>query len=133
MLEARIEELTAAVIALTKAIGGMQAPAGLTGKSAIQQVEEEVKAEAPNAGTKSPPTTDTSQTSSGESAPVNYDDVKRATNAVSAKHGVEKTKAALSRFGVTSAKALTEAQWPEYVTYMAKVTAGELDPEASHE
>jgi hypothetical protein len=95
--------------------------------------EEEIKAEAPNVEMKSPPTTDTSQSSFVESVPVNYDDVKRATNAVSAKHGVEKTKSALSRFGVASAKALTEAQWPEYVDYMAKVAAGELDPEASHE
>lgn len=70
----------------------------------------------------------------GSSSPaVTYDDVKRATNDVSAKYGVTKTKAALSRFGVASAKALAETQWGNYVSYMARVASGMVDPEASHE
>ena len=133
MLEQKIELLTAAVEALTKAIGGMQAPGPATNKEARQAemvAEIAVKAEVPNE--KSQTISDTSQSSAPESEPVTYDDVKRATNAVS-KISRDKAIAGLQRFGVASATKLTEAQWSEYVAYMTRVAAGEIDPEASHE
>jgi len=88
--------------------------------------------EVPNEKPKSEPTASTSQPSSSESAPVTYDDVKRATNAVS-KISRDKAVAGLARFGVWSATKLTEQQWPGYVAYMTRVAAGELDPESAHE
>ena len=141
MLETRIAELTAAVEALTKAIGGMPA----SGAVEVAEVEVEVEgtrdgmshaeyqnARLPKESTKSPATSNTSQDSAPESKPVTYDDVKRATNAVS-KISREKAIAGLARFGVQSATKLTEGQWSGYVDYMTKVAAGEIDPEASHE
>jgi hypothetical protein len=77
-------------------------------------------------------TTNTSPPSSSESAPVTYDDVKRATNAVS-KISRDKAVAGLARFGVASATKLAEDRWREYVAYMTRVAAGELDPESAHE
>jgi hypothetical protein len=125
---------------LSEAIGGMQAPAPTTHVSreelaaaydgAVKAVT--ALAEVPNEKPKSETTSSTSQASSPESAPVTYDDVKRATNAVS-KINREKAIAGLARFGVTGAMKLTEQQWPEYIAYMTQVAAGEIDPEASHE
>ena len=86
----------------------------------------------PNDKPKSQPTPDTSPASSNESASVTYDDVKRITIKVS-EVSRDKAKAALSRFGVASAKALKEEQWPEYVKYMTRVANGEVNPEASHD
>ena len=77
-------------------------------------------------------TTDTSPPSSNESRTVTYDDVKNVTIAVS-KIDKAKAVAGLARFGVTTAKALNETQWLDYVVYMEKVQSGKLDPEASHE
>lgn len=155
MLETRIEELTAAVVALTKAIQGMpttevklypNGPAdGQTEKSVNKSAAtekatsseavntarktDEVPNDKPQGTQKSKPISDTSKPSSPESQPVGYDDVKKATNAVSAKLGREKAVAGLARFGVQSAMKLTEEQWPEYVAYMTRVAAGEIDPE----
>jgi hypothetical protein len=137
MLEQDIQELTAAVKALIAAIGGMQAPGPIVTKEVKEDMTaHDIKvAEDPNVEpepTKSEDTLGTSQTSAPESRPVSYDDVKRATNAVS-KISREKAIAGLARFGVSSATKLTEQQWPGYVDYMTKVAAGEIDPEASHE
>lgn len=135
MLETKIAELTAAVDALRKVIGNMQAPGPVVAK----EVEGDMAAhtirpsdEVPNEKQKSENTSSTSQTSAPESKPVTYDDVKRATNAVS-EISREKAIAGLARFGVSSATKLTEQQWPGYVDYMTKVANGEIDPEASHE
>jgi len=145
MLEQKIEELTAAVVALTQALKASSVPDKQTKKSeAAQSIAGEqdkpksdtatnsvaASAEVPNG--KSQTTSDTSQSSAPESEPVTYDDVKRATNAVS-KIKRSKAIAGLARFGVESATKLAEAQWPEYVAYMTRVAAGEVDPEASHE
>jgi hypothetical protein len=134
MLEQKIELLTAAVVALTKAIGGMQVQGPIVTKEVKgDMTAHDIKvAEVPNEKPKSEDTSGTSQTSAPESKPVSYDDVKRATNAVS-KISREKAIAGLARFGVSSATKLTEQQWPGYVDYMTKVAAGEIDPEASHE
>jgi hypothetical protein len=135
MLEQKIELLTAAVEALIKVIGGIQVPGPdsilheLKGAPVTNKAPKE---EASNETKKSEDTSSTSQTSAPESKPVSYDDVKRATNAVS-KISREKAIAGLARFGVSSATKLTEQQWPGYVDYMTKVAAGEIDPEASHE
>lgn len=119
---------------LSEAIGGTQAP-GSANTSLPPEVVAELKAakeEVPNDKPKSETTSSTSQASSPGSAPVTYDDVKRATNAVS-KISRDKAIAGLARFGVQSATKLAEGQWPGYVDYMTKVAAGEIDPEASHE
>src|SRR5258705_8262875 len=83
--------------------------------------------ELPNGEPKSKPATDTSETSSQASGPaVSYEAVKQVTIAVS-KIDKAKAVAGLARFGVTTAKALNEDQWPAYVAYMQKVAAGEVD------
>lgn len=157
MLEQRIEELIAAVKSLTKAMEGrpmivtpaphlnpgMGAPYGaldpgfghapFTADPTAHHTPDQVAAgiKTPNEKPKSEDTTNTSQTSSPELPAATYDDVKRATNAVS-KISREKAIAGLARFGVQSATKLAETQWAEYVAYMGKVAAGEIDPEASH-
>jgi len=95
-------------------------------------IGDSVKVEGPNEPEKSSPITDTSPTSSVESQAVTYDDVKAVTIAVSK---IDKAKAVtgLARFGAKNAKELQEKQWPDYVVYMKKVAAGEIDPESSHE
>lgn len=140
MLEVRIEELTKAIRDLIDVIHNQRAltyqdavkplPSGSPERTAENIQREIDEAKAPNASTKSEPTPDTSPTSLTESKPVTYEDVKRITIAVSAKDK-PKAVAALARFGVTSAKGLKEGQWGEYVAYMQKVAAGEVDPEAS--
>lgn len=133
MLEQRIEELVAAVKSLTQAMKSHSAavnaynapyPAPFTG-------DNEGNNDIPNEMQKSEDTTNTSQTSSLELPAATYDDVKRATNAVS-KISREKAIAGLARFGVQSATKLAETQWAEYVAYMGKVAVGEIDPETSH-
>ena len=136
MLEVRIEELTKAVRDLTEVLKNRPpAPSPLVIKDATQMCSAGASPVLtvnglPNALPKSEPTPGTSQASSTESDPVTYEDVKRITIAVGAKDK-PKAVAALARFGVTSAKGLKEDQWGEYVSYMEKVVAGEVDPEAS--
>ena len=150
-LEAKIELLTAAVVELTRALTEDKQPQevkiypngpadGQTAKSADKSAATETvtssepatteKAEAPNEN--SSPTTDTSPPSSTESPAVSYDDVKAVTIAVS-KIDKAKAVAGLARFGAKNAKELTEEQWSDYVAYMKRVGAGEIDPESSHE
>jgi hypothetical protein len=153
MLEQKIEELILAVKALTKAIGSTYEPVErpkvtaaevsaerdanggtmMAAKERVLKAKEEVPNVIAEEAKKSQTTSSTSQTSSPESAPVTYDDVKKATNAVSGKFGRDAALAGLQRFGVTGAMKLTEAQWPEYVAYMTRVATGEIEPEASHE
>ena len=134
MLETKIELLTAAVIELTRVMREQTMLVELPASQAKEVLKEvAVKVEnLPNDKPKSPPTPATSPASSNESEPVTYDDVKRITIKVS-EASRDKAKAALSRFGVASAKALKEEQWAEYVKYMTRVANGEVDPEASHE
>jgi hypothetical protein len=134
MLEAKIELLTAAVIELTRVMREQTMLVELPASQAKEVLKEvSVKIEdLPNDKPKSKPTPDTSPASSNESAPVTYDDVKRITIKVS-EVSRDKAKAALSRFGVPSAKALPVDAWPDYVQYMTRVANGEVDPEASHE
>ena len=95
---------------------------------ALQKIADNIPpfTDVPNA--KSSTTTDTSPPSSNESRTVTYDDVKNVTIAVS-KIDKAKAVAGLARFGVQTAKSLTEDQWLDYVVYMGKVAAGEIDPE----
>jgi hypothetical protein len=139
MLEQRIEELIVAVKILTEAMKSHSASVNATSNPytypdpTAHHAPEQVAAgtKAPNEKQKSEDTTNTSQTSSPELPAAAYEDVKRATNAVS-KISREKAIAGLARFGVQSATKLAETQWAEYVAYMGKVAAGEIDPEASH-
>lgn len=138
MLEQRIEELTAAVKTLTEIMKVQYAMTSDPGHShrildfGPKSVVVSVSDKTPNEKPKSEDTTNTSQTSSPELPAATYEDVKRATNAVS-KISREKAIAGLARFGVQIATKLAETQWAEYVAYMGKVAAGELDPEDSHE
>jgi len=139
-LEAKIELLTAAVVELTRALTEDKQPRAVSVAienkpslaSAPLATAEVVKEEVPNEPEKSSPTTDTSQPSSIESKAVTYDDVKAVTIAVS-KIDKAKAVAGLARFGAKNAKELTEEQWSDYVVYMKRVAAGEIDPESSHE
>lgn len=104
-------------------------------QNATREVEEAKIGTAPNVQAES-----STEKSSEASAPtgessspaVTYDDVKKITIKVADKNR-PKVEAALSRFGVTSAKGLKEEQWADYVAYMKRVDGGEIDPEASHE
>jgi len=159
-LEAKIELLTAAVVELTRVMQTQHAPAGSInwmhqnaqvyanpphatialdedGRAAaykLAEAERGAKEEVPNDPAeelkKSSPTTDTSPPSS--QASVSYDDVKAVTIAVS-KIDKAKAVAGLARFGAKNAKELQEKQWSDYVVYMKRVAAGEIDPESSHE
>lgn len=112
MLEQRIEELTAAVKALTEVftIARNEGAAKLEKKSPLTAVvetiikEEEAKKPSP-----------TSAPSEPESKPVCYDDVKRAINALSAAKGKEVTIALLDKFGVKRGPELVEAQWADFM------------------
>jgi hypothetical protein len=147
MLEESIAELTAAVKALTQMLNNHPAVAGTPhaiatlglGDSPIapvskdnevikkreKKIVEEEIAEAKKPETSSESTTDTSPPSENESAPVTYDDVKKATNSLSAAKGRDATIAALAKFEVTRATQLVEAQWREYIAYAEKVIADE--------
>jgi hypothetical protein len=139
MLETRIEELTAAVKALTEALNKSRsdvsavkedAAVAKESKAKKPQAKEEPIAEQPSApdlSTASTTTTDISPASESESAPVTYDDVKRATNALSAAKGRDVTIDALSRFGVKRATELDEGQWADYIAYAETVINGEDD------
>jgi hypothetical protein len=145
-LETKIEVLTAAVVELTRVMQTQtvlvempeQRPAMsavvemLQKKVAEEQAAQAATEEAPNESPKSSPTTDTSPPSSNESPAVTYDDVKAVTIAVS-KINKAKAVAGLARFGAKNAKELQEKQWSDYVVYMKRVAAGEIDPESSHE
>ena len=137
MLETKIEELIKALERNSDIMERIHAgehhlparPAGVV-SAGSDTTGPATKKEVPNAETKSSPATSTSEPSSLESPPVTYDDVKRATNAVS-KISRDKAVAGLARFGVTSATKLPEQRWAEYIDYMTRVAAGEIDPEAS--
>jgi hypothetical protein len=140
-LEAKIELLTAAVVELTRVIQMPQAVSvGIENKPSLAiapiATAEVVKEEVPNDPAeelkKSSPITDTSLPSSIESPAVTYDDVKAVTTAVS-KIDKAKAVAGLARFGAKNAKELQEKQWADYVVYMKRVAASEIDPESSHE
>lgn len=83
----------------------------------IEEAHDDVSNESstPESGSQSEPEPQTS--------PLTYDDVKRATNALSAAKGKEVTIAALAHFGVTRATQLVEAQWGEYIAYCKKAAA----------
>jgi len=131
MLEESINALTAAVLALTYAMNqrASQDPVAASLddiKPAIKEPKAkkvEPVAQVPNVPTPSATATDTSPSSEPESAPVSYDDVKKATNALSAAKGRDVTIDALSRFGVKRATELDEGQWADYISYANRVTA----------
>jgi hypothetical protein len=132
MLETRIEELTAAVIELTAALGAMQAPrpeprpalekmkAALEEKAAREQVpNDQPSSTDTTSGEPSAPT--------GESSSPALDyvkDVKPITIQLSKEKGREITIGVLSRFGVKSAQDLDPAQWADYIAHCGKVLAG---------
>jgi hypothetical protein len=147
MLETRIEELTAVVKALTAVLAAHpvatnpvvvkdyedfkpKAESGVIKKREKEIVKAEIE-DAKKLEVKPKTTTDTSLSSEPKSAPVCYDDVKRATNALSAAKGREITIDTLSRFGVKRATELDEAQWADYIAYAKEMTdvsmAGEVD------
>lgn len=127
-LEAKIAELTLAVQALTHAMKNHVE--NVIPEVVMDRVEEAQKAintaeaipnesSSPQSGSQSEPEPQASLT---------YDDVKRATNNLSAAKGKEITIAALARFGVKRATELTEVQWEEYCDYTADCAAGKIDP-----
>jgi hypothetical protein len=144
-LEAKITELTLAVQALTHAMKERSEPLAFQALTlAMKERQEPVDmtgvaipaAPVDSYKEPSPPNEFTSQKSGEQSAPAHepsspaltYDDVKRATNNLSAAKGKEITIAALARFGVNRATELTETQWPEYCSYTADCAVGKIDP-----
>lgn len=89
-----------------------------------QQVFDENKeSEKTEEGNESSTPESGSQSEPDPQASFTYDDVKRATNALSAAKGKGVTIAALAHFGVTRATQLTEAQWGDYVAHCEKAAA----------
>ncbi len=134
MLEQRIEELTAAVKELTFALaksGNFDVPnmnkwRGTNDEpqiAASKPLKEETPAKVEPIAEEAPNVSPTSEPSELESAPVSYDDVKKATNALSAAKGRDVTIATLAMFNVQKATQLVEAQWAEYVAYATKVAS----------
>lgn len=130
-LEAKIDALTSAVLGLTYAMNQHKeteskksAPAetALAEPAAKKTKEPVAPSEVPNEKPKT--TTDTSPPSEPEFKAVSYDDVKKATNALSAAKGRDVTIAVLSRFGVKKATELDAAQWADYIEHAAEVTEG---------
>lgn len=143
MLEARIEELTKAVRDLIDVMHNQQGVVLRTVTAAdirenrqdgesLKDTKERLQKEVPNEKPKSSPATNTSELSSLESAPATYDDVKKLVIAIS-KTSRDKAVAALQRLGVSKATELKDHQWPAAVAYLAKVAAGEVDPESAHD
>lgn len=150
-LEAKIAELTLAVQALTHAMQKGQvietivaSPVVLSPLEVLKENEKYVAAEVTRAepaaettSTKAAPSklpNESSSPASGaqsepepQASSLTYDDVKRATNNLSAAKGKEVTIAALARFGVKRATELNESQWREYCNYTVACVAG-LDP-----
>lgn len=140
MLETRIEELTAAIRELI-AVFPVVRTLSVSHDSEVTHLIRDVpidsfiaeqkavvkksKKETPPAEATAPTTTDTSQPTESESAPVTYDDVKKATNALSAAKGRDVTIDTLSRFGVKRATELDAGQWADYIAYTQKVVADE--------
>jgi len=93
-----------------------------------KRATEKAKVKKPETTSKT--TTDTSPISGPESAPVSYDDVKKATNALSAAKGREVTIDTLSRFGVKRATELDAAQWADYIAYAKEMTGVSMTGEA---
>jgi hypothetical protein len=151
MLETRIEELTAAIRELISVLPALQVSSAPTSPEVVKEQKAAVKkpkiddhrdehvknslddsmweggiktrAEVPNEQTSLESTSSTTDASEPESAPVTYDDVKKATNALSAAKGRDVTIDALSLFGVKRATELDEGQWSDYISYASKVIA----------
>jgi hypothetical protein len=134
-LEAKIAELTLAVQALTIALRGAvaAAPVAAAGEDVKAATAEDTKPAKEEPAVKNESSTQKSgeqsaSTQEQSSPALTYDDVKKATNNLSAAKGKEVTIAALSRFGVKRATELTEAQWAEYCSYTADCVTGKIDP-----
>lgn len=142
-LEQALRDNTAMVERLCSILGAVpfRAPDPVGKLEEKKPVAAEVTRAEPAAETKSTkvapseaiPNESSSPVSGAQSEPepqtssLTYDDVKRATNNLSAAKGKEITIAALARFGVKRATELTQDQWQEYCDYTAKCVAG-LDP-----
>lgn len=135
-LEAKIAELTLAVQALTLAFQNgvktqvivepiVEKTEARTVESSAVTIKQVVVERIPNES--STPVSGAQCEPEPQKSSLTYDDVKRATNNLSAAKGKEITIAALARFGVKRATELTESQWQEYCDYTAKCVAG-LDP-----
>lgn len=124
-LEDALATNTAAMVELTRVLmlgSGVRTEQTVTSK---ESVPNEKPATTPTSGAPSAPTPALS------SAALTYkDDVQPLVLAMS-KQDRSKTIATLQRFGVSTAKSLTEFQWPEFVAYAKRVLAGEVDPEAA--
>ena len=114
-LEARIELLTSAIIELTAAIGGMQAPAPVA-ETKKREAPVKKEAEAPNVQPDTTSGEPSAPTGESSSPVLDYDkDVKTVTLALSKSKGPETTKAILAKFDVASAKQLVAGQWADYI------------------
>ncbi len=131
-LEAKIDALTSAVLGLTYAMNQHPVAASpvvvrepgerLVFADKVELPVLHATVEIPNEKPKT--AIDTSPPSEPESKAVSYDDVKKATNALSAAKGRDTTIAVLSRFGVKKATELDAAQWDDYIEHAGKVTEG---------
>jgi hypothetical protein len=127
-LEQRIEELTAAVIALTTAMAG-----GRTAVALLPVVEDQPKekpeAKKPDAASKetAPAKSAESGEPSASTVALSYDHVKEAILAIAAKNRDHAT-ALLQRYGAKTGKDLSQEQWPEFHSDAQRVIAGDYDP-----
>jgi hypothetical protein len=123
-LEQRIEELTAAVKALTEAMGGKA-----TTQTASAPAKEKPEAKKPDAASEK--TAPAKSAECGEpsvsTVALSYGQVKEAILAIAAKNRDHAT-ALLQRYGAKTGKDLTEAQWSEFHADAQRVIAGDYDP-----
>lgn len=129
-LEEALTANTAALEALTAIIVGK-----LDGKLEETTTSPEVgdkpeKKPAPKTETKQQATSSISETTSQESAPVSYDEVKKLILQIS-KADRNKAVALLARFGAKGGTELKPDQYPKFVIDAQRVVDGEYDPEAS--
>jgi hypothetical protein len=129
-LEAKIAELTSAVQALTHVLLNpvdkevAEAAQVFDPANQVEIVEViDAHAEEIRAAVDEDAATEAAQ----PAVEVTYDDVKKATNNLSAAKGKEVTIGVLARFGVKRATELTQEQWSPYIEHAGKVTRGEAD------
>ena len=127
-LEAKIEALTSAVLALTVQLQGTSATPLPAVDAALLKRAEVVEAKKPASAAETAPANSTeSGERSASTVAVSYDDVKGKILQISA-ISRDNAVALLQRYGAKSGKDLTEAQYVAFYEDALRVLSGDLDP-----
>ena len=127
-LEAKIEALTSAVLALTVQLQGTSATPLPAVDAALLKRAEVVEAKKPAPILETAPANSTaSGEPSASTVAVSYDDVKGKILQISA-ISRDNAVALLQRYGAKSGKDLTEAQYVAFYEDALRVLSGDFDP-----